>query len=88
MARTPAPKRTRTCRVQKVWTLPDHTGARRLLHFTVHDIARRTRFADVGHVPEFEGDVAWFLMEQRNKTRLGYVFLHQVEEPPPTKHWY
>ncbi len=64
--------------------MPDHTGAQRLLHFTIEGLARRTRFADPAHVPAFEGDVAFFEMEQRNKTRLGYVFLGQVEKPT---HW-
>ncbi len=84
MARQPAPKHIRICCVRRVLTLPDHTGAQRLLHFTIEGLARRTRFADPAHVPAFEGDVAFFEMEQRNKTRLGYVFLGQVEKPT---HW-
>jgi hypothetical protein len=47
-------------------------------------LTRRTRFADPGQVPAFEGDAAFFEMEQRHKTRLGYVVLRQVEKP---RHW-
>lgn len=85
MARMPAPKRTRVCRVTRTMTLPDHTGKRHLLHFTIDGLARRARFSDPGTVPDFAGDVAWFEMEQRNRTRLGYVFVRQVPEPPSTK---
>jgi hypothetical protein len=88
MARTPAPKHTRVCRVTKQKTLPDHDGNQRLLNFTIDGLARRTRFASVGEVPEFEGDVAFFEMEQRNKTKLGYVFLRQIDKPSSWKHWY
>ncbi|WGM48622.1 hypothetical protein KOAAANKH_03525 [Brevundimonas sp. NIBR10] len=88
MARTPAPRLTRICCVRRMMTLPDHTGDARLLCFTIDGLARRTRFAEIGQVPEFEGEVAWFEMEQRNKTRLGYVFVRQVAEPAPSKQWY
>lgn len=84
MARSPAVKHTRVCRIDRVTTLADFEGRCLALHFTVTGLSRRTPSADPGHVPSFEGDVAWFLMEQRNKTRLGYVFLHQVEKPG---HW-
>lgn len=87
MARTPAPKHTHVCRVTRKRTVPDHTGAQRDLFFTIDGLARRARFADLGQVPEFEGDVAFFEMEQRNKTRLGYVFLRQIERPSWWQHW-
>ena len=87
MVRTPAPKQTRVCRVTRAKTLPDHAGAQRDLHFVIDGLARRARFAEIGQVPEFEGDEALFEMEQRNKTRLGYVFLRQVEKPAGWYHW-
>lgn len=71
MARLPAPKHARVCRVTRQKTLPDHTGAQRDLHFVIDGLARRSRFAGTGQVPKFDGDVAFFEMEQRNKTRLA-----------------
>lgn len=86
MARAPAPKYSRVCRVTRAKTLPDHAGAQRDRHFVIDGLARRARFAEIEQVPEFEGDVAWFEMEQRNKTRLGYVFIRQIDRPSWWKH--
>lgn len=79
MVRKPAARWTRICEVRRQRLLPQDGGG--TLFFTIHGLARRARFADPGQVPEFEGEVAFFEVEQRNKTRLGYVFLRQVDPP-------
>jgi hypothetical protein len=86
MVRSPAPKRIRLCEVRRKRLLPQDGGT--TLFFTIHGIARRARFAQPHEVPEFEGEVAFFEVEQRNKTRLGYVFIRQVERPGYSLCWY
>ncbi len=86
MAKHPAPKVTRICEVRRKRLLPQDGGG--TLFFTVHGLARRARFADPGQVPEFEGEVAFLEVEQRNKAKLGYVFLRQVEQPGRSRTWH
>lgn len=86
MPRYPAPKLTRVCEVRRQRLLPQDGGG--TLFFTIHGLARRARFADPGQIPEFEGEVAFFEVEQRNKTKLGYVFLRQVEPPERSLTWH
>ena len=86
MVRTPAPKWTRICEVRRQRLLPQDGGS--TLFFTIHGLARRARFADPGQIPEFEGEVAFFEVEQRNSTKLGYVFIRQVEPPASSRSWH
>jgi hypothetical protein len=85
MARQPAPKRVRVCRVTRERTLPADGG--RTLFFRIDGIARRARFADPGQVPAFEGEQAFFEVEARPKAALGYVFIREVEKPAGWSHW-
>lgn len=86
MVRTPAPNRTRICEVRRARLLPQDGGG--TLFFTIHGLSRRARYARPGELPEFEGEVAFFEVEQRNKTKLGYVFVRQVEHPGRSLTWY
>lgn len=83
MVRIPAPRFTRVCEVQRKRLLPQDGGG--TLFFTIHGLSRRARFAEPPDVPEFEGEVAFFEVEQRNKTKLGYVFIRQVDPPTTTR---
>lgn len=85
MVRRPPTKWTRICEVRRNRLLPQDGGG--TLFFTIHGLARRARFAEPGEVPEFEGEVAFFEVEQRSKTKLGYVFLRQVEHPGRSLTW-
>lgn len=86
MARTPTARLTRICEVRRKRLLPQDGGG--TLFFTIHGLSRRARFAEPGQVPEFNGEVAYFEVEQRSKTKLGYVFLHQVEHPGRSFAWF
>lgn len=86
MGKHPAPKFTRICEVRRKRLLPQDGGG--TLFFTIHGLARRARFAEPSEVPEFEGEVAFFEVERRSRTKLGYVFLRQVEHRGRSLTWY
>lgn len=86
MVRTPAPKWTRICEVHRQRLLPKDGGD--TLFFVIHGLARRARFADPGQIPEFEGEKAFFEVEPKRGTKLGYVFLRQVEPPGRSLTWH
>lgn len=79
MARAPATPPTRICEVHRQRLLPQDGGG--TLFFVIHGLARRARFADLGQVPEFEGEKAFFEVQPKRGAKLGYVFLRQVEPP-------
>ena len=86
MAREPAAVRTRICEVLRQRLLPQDGGG--TLHLVVYGLARCARFASVGQVPEFDGDRAFFEVEPKRGTKLGYVFLRQVEPPSRSLTWH
>lgn len=79
MARSPVVPRSRICEVHRQRYLPQDGGG--TLHFVIHGLARRARFASIGQVPEFEGDRAFFEVIPKRGTKLGYEFVQQVENP-------
>ena len=86
MARAPAKPQTRICEVHRQSLLPQDGGC--TLFFVIHGLARRARFADIGQVPEFDGEKAFFEVESKRGTKLGYVFLRQVERPGRSLTWH
>lgn len=86
MVGIPVPRLRRVCEVRRKRLLPQDGGD--TLFFTIHGLGRRARFAEPREVPEFEGEVAFFEVEQRKKTKLGYVFLRQVDPPGHSLTWH
>ncbi len=82
MSRSSVPSITLVCEVRRNRALD---GA--VLGLTLYGLGRRTRFAPVSQVPAFDGDVAWFQFVRKPKTRLGVVFLDQVDQPNRRVHW-
>lgn len=86
MARAPAVPPARVCEVHRQRLLAQDGGG--TLFFVIHGLARRARFADPGQVPEFEGEKAFFEVEPKRGTKLGYIFLRQVEQPGRSLTWH
>jgi hypothetical protein len=86
MVRPRAAPITRICEVHRQRLLPQDGGG--TLFFVIHGPTRRARFADIGQIPEFEGEKAFFEVEPKRGTKLGYVFLRQVEPPARSMTWH
>lgn len=82
MARKPV---TRIAKLTKVRALPQDGGY--VLHYRTDDIATSgkrcsTTFVSKTHVPDFEGEAAWFRMERVPATPWAYwVAVEQVAPP-------
>ena len=81
----PRAPETRIAKLTKVRALPQ--DGRYVLHYKTDDIKTSgkrcsTTFVSMEHVPAFEGEAAWFLMERVPATPWAYwKALRQVEPP-------
>lgn len=82
MARQPLPPSIHVCEVVRNRCLDG-----RPLGLTLYGLGRRIRFASTREVPAFEGDLAWFEVTPKAKTKLGVLFLRQVDSPGRKIHW-
>ena len=85
LAGMPRAPETRIAKLTKVRALPQ--DGRYVLHYKTDDIKTSgkrcsTTFVSMEHVPAFEGEAAWFLMERVPATPWAYwKALRQVEPP-------
>ena len=86
MVRAPVAPWTRRCEVRRE-RLPARVGGPSH-YFVIYGLARRARFADIGQVPEFDGDKAFFEVIPKRGTKLGYEFVRQIETPSRPLTWH